>query len=185
MPLIDRYVAAGLFREWHSRESEAPVAALMAAARSFKPEDDALFRCLIAVREITRVVPFRSGRTSPRLESRFGIESFTLIEEAPDEIVYGLAGWLWRPSIELVPLADASAFLAQRDPGTVKLALSVAARPISERRVELITETRVAYADRAALLRFAPYWCVIRPISGLLRRRMLAAICRAAEATAA
>ncbi|MGK6322883.1 hypothetical protein ACMGDM_07325 [Sphingomonas sp. DT-51] len=158
------------------------MAAVIAAARSFKPEDDALFRRLIALRDITRIVRFRSGRTSQRLESRFDIESFTLIEEVPDEIVYGLAGRLWRPSIELVPLADASAFLAQRDPGTVKLALSLAVRPISEQRVELITETRVAYADRAALLRFAPYWCVIRPISGLLRRRMLSAICRAAEA---
>ncbi|TCP35719.1 hypothetical protein [Sphingomonas sp. BK235] len=185
MSLIDRYVPVGLFRERHHRRSGASAAAVMAAARSFRPEDDPLFRRLIALREITRLVRSQPGRTSRSRASSFGIDDFTLIEETADEIVYGLAGRLWRPTIELVPLADAPSFLAQCDPGTVKLALNLAVRPISQGRVELVTETRVACADRAALLRFAPYWCVIRPVSGLLRRRMLAAICRAAEATSA
>jgi hypothetical protein len=185
MSLIDRYVPVGLFRERHHRRSGASAAAVMAAARSFRPEDDPLFRRLIALREITRLVRSQPGRTSRSRAPPFGIHDFTLLDETADEIVYGLAGRLWRPTIELVPLAGAPSFLAQCDPGTVKLALSLAVKPISEQRVELVTETRVACADRAALLRFAPYWCVIRPVSGLLRRRMPAAICRAAEATSA
>lgn len=185
MSLIDRHVPVGLFRERHHRRSGVSAAAVMTAARSFRPEEDPLFRRLFALREIAGFARSRPRRASRRRAPPFGIDDFTLLDETADEIVYGLAGRLWRPTIELVPLADAPSFLAQCDPSTVKLALNLAVRPISQGRVELVTETRVACVDRAALVRFAPYWCVIRPVSGLLRRRMLAAICRAAEATSA
>jgi hypothetical protein len=45
----------------------------------------------------------------------------------------------------------------------------------------LTTETRVYCPDRYALIMFTPYWLAICPISGLLRRRMLAAISEIAE----
>ncbi|ABJ14701.1 hypothetical protein I5G24_21295 [Pseudomonas aeruginosa] len=40
----------------------------------------------------------------------------------------------------------------------------------------LHTETRVFCPDRASRLRFTPYWLAIRPVSGLIRRRLLAGI---------
>ncbi|MCA4125719.1 hypothetical protein LDY98_05140, partial [Pseudomonas aeruginosa] len=40
----------------------------------------------------------------------------------------------------------------------------------------LHTETRVFCPDRASRLRFTPYWVAIRPVSGLIRRRLLAGI---------
>ncbi|SEA49031.1 hypothetical protein [Variovorax sp. YR216] len=39
-----------------------------------------------------------------------------------------------------------------------------------------LTETRVQCVDRSALRHFTPYWWVIRPVSGLIRRRLLARI---------
>ncbi|WP_201742261.1 hypothetical protein [Mangrovicoccus ximenensis] len=45
-----------------------------------------------------------------------------------------------------------------------------------------MTETRVFCLDRAAERAFAPYWYLIRPVSGLIRRRLLAMAARAAEA---
>ena len=49
----------------------------------------------------------------------------------------------------------------------------------------LTTETRVYCSDRYSLMMFCPYWLIIRPISGLLRRRALETIRRIAEARAA
>jgi hypothetical protein len=47
--------------------------------------------------------------------------------------------------------------------------------------VELATETRVRCADAAALRRFRPYWALVRPASGAIRRLMLREIGRVAE----
>ena len=43
---------------------------------------------------------------------------------------------------------------------------------------ELTTQTRVHCLDADALRRFTSYWYLIRPVSGLIRRRMLKAIAR-------
>ncbi|EGH05146.1 hypothetical protein PSYAE_24927, partial [Pseudomonas amygdali pv. aesculi str. 0893_23] len=42
----------------------------------------------------------------------------------------------------------------------------------------LVTETRVQCLDAVALRQFRPYWYLIRPFSGLIRRRVLKAIQR-------
>jgi hypothetical protein len=44
----------------------------------------------------------------------------------------------------------------------------------------LHTQTRVFCTDEASLRRFRPYWLLIRPVSGLIRRRLLARIAAAA-----
>jgi hypothetical protein len=49
----------------------------------------------------------------------------------------------------------------------------------------LSTETRVFCPSPAVRRRFAPYWFVIRPVSGLIRQRTLARIRREAESLAA
>ena len=46
----------------------------------------------------------------------------------------------------------------------------------------LVTETRVAPVDDAARRAFGRYWLLIRPFSGLIRRRWLAAAARRARA---
>jgi hypothetical protein len=48
------------------------------------------------------------------------------------------------------------------------------------REGELTTETRVLLTDERSRRAFGRYWLLIRPFSGLIRRRWLAAIvCRA------
>ena len=54
------------------------------------------------------------------------------------------------------------------------------AEPVGENTL-LTAETRVYCPDRYSLLRFTPYWLAIRPVSGLLRRRMLSASSEIAE----
>ena len=73
-----------------------------------------------------------------------------------------------------------SEFLASNPPKTAKLVLGFLAEPVGESTL-LTTETRVYCPDRYSLLMFTPYWLAIRPVSGLLRRRMLSAIHEIAE----
>jgi hypothetical protein len=46
---------------------------------------------------------------------------------------------------------------------------------------QLTTETRVLLTDEASRRAFARYWLLIRPFSGLIRRRWLAAVARRAS----
>ena len=46
---------------------------------------------------------------------------------------------------------------------------------------ELTTETRVLLTDERSRRAFRLYWLVIRPVSGVIRRRWLAAIVRRAS----
>ncbi len=62
--------------------------------------------------------------------------------------------------------------------------MSFSANPDGAGGVRLITQTRVYCPYRASLAAFTPYWLLIRGASGLIRRRMLAAIRRKAEAAA-
>lgn len=71
-------------------------------------------------------------------------------------------------------------FVAFDEPGYAKMALDFTAMPEGE-GARLATETRVLLTDDAARRRFAAYWVVVRPLSGLVRRSWLAAAKRRAE----
>lgn len=116
-----------------------------------------------------------------RLEVRVGMPSFTpLASDGKSETVAGLIGRFWRLDGGLVPIADAEAFARLAGPGTPKLVIGYRATP-DPLGTLLTTETRVFCPDRSSLLRFAPYWTLIRIPSGLIRRRTLRAIKFAAE----
>jgi hypothetical protein len=57
--------------------------------------------------------------------------------------------------------------------------------PLDQGRTMLETSTRCQPTDAAVRRRFGAYWRLIRPFSGLVRRDMLGAIARRAEASAA
>jgi len=86
----------------------------------------------------------------------------------------------WRADNGLLPIADARAFAACAEPGVAKLVMNFSTEPYGS-ATRLVTCTRVFWADAAARRRFLPYWLLIRPVSGLIRRRLLARIKRAAE----
>ncbi len=71
-------------------------------------------------------------------------------------------------------------FVAFDEPGYAKMALGFTATPDGA-GARLATETRVFLTDRSSRRRFAAYWLVVRPFSGHLRRRWLAAARRRAE----
>src|SRR6185436_10365551 len=96
---------------------------------------------------IFRLRGFKPDGSIEQFTSRNG---FRLLERTPTSYVVGL----FLPRLEI-----AMDFRAEPAPGGARL----------------ITETRIAAADRAALLWFRLYWLIVGPFSALIRRRWLRA----------
>jgi hypothetical protein len=66
--------------------------------------------------------------------------------------------------------------------GWVRICMDFRLTPVG-RSTRLETETRICATGPKAKRRFAAYWLVVGPGSGLIRRELLRAIARRAEAT--
>ena len=177
MHLHEKYLPRHHFSERHALDIAAPQARVMAAARGYRPEGDALFKYAIAARELPMRALHRLQGRSGAPQPSFGMDNFTLLEQrGDDELVFGLAGKFWQADYGQAGIADGASFLAFNAPGAAKLVLSFVAQPLDATHTRLVTETRVFCLDAEARRRFTPYWYLIRPVSGLIRRRMLGAI---------
>lgn len=174
MPLIDNYLPQFQFSETHSATVKAGAEAILDAVAAYRPESDPFFRTMIALREL----PARL--TGKRRAEPFGMANFTLLERTPNGLVYGLIGQFWQADYGLRPVEDGTAFKAFDEGGVPKLALGF---DLSQTRKgnRLTTQTRVFCPDRESFRRFRPYWLLIRPVSGLIRRRILGAVRKTAE----
>lgn len=124
----------------------------------------------------------RRRATEPVTLATFEKRGFQVIAERPPvELVIGLEGRFWRPDGGVcTPPVDA--FRTQSaSPGTARAVWNFSLEPREDGGTELRTETRVLCADAATRLRFLPYWFLIRPGSGMIRRAMLKAIKSTAE----
>ena len=143
---------------------------------------DRWFDFAIGLREWPgRVVQRLGGRSTVLPEARFGLHNFTPLGPTDGcERLYGLVGRFWRLDSGLVEIADLSAYLVVTD--QPKLALDVRALPDGQGGSRLETRTRIHCPTPALRRQFAPYWVLIRPVSGGIRRRMLGKIAAAARA---
>lgn len=181
MHLHELYLPDYHFSERHALDIAASQARVMAAARDYRPDGDALFKCAIAARELPLRVLERLQLRSGARQPPFGIDNFTRLEQRGDEeLLLGLAGKFWQSDYGQARIADGPAFQAFDAPGTAKLVVGFVAEKLDDSHTRLSTETRVFCLDADARRRFAPYWYLIRPVSGLLRRRILAGIGRSA-----
>lgn len=174
MPLIDDYLPQFQFSETHSVAVKAGAEAILDAVAAYRPESDPFFRTMIALREL----PARL--TGKRRPEPFGMANFTLLERTPNGLVYGLIGQFWQADYGLHPVGDGTAFEAFTEVGVPKLALGFDLSQTPEGN-RLTTQTRVFCPDRESFRRFRPYWLLIRPVSGLIRRRILGAVRKTAE----
>lgn len=186
--LIDELLPAFDVSEVHSIEVMAD------AATTY----DAVFRANLAPPGIARVLFFlralpgaiTHGKSGLRTISEGGREPVTLrafeahgfriiAENPPEELVIGLEGKFWLPSGAVcTPVSFRD---SQPAPGTARAVWNFSSRQASSSISVLTTETRVLCADKSARVRFLPYWAVVRPGSGLIRRAMLKAIRNTAE----
>ena len=177
MCLNEKYLPVYQFSEKHSLHIMAPHADILTAVLNFRPQEDWLFRYATAVRELPiRLLDVIRGRSAKSRPS-FGMENFTLLEKnGVLELVFGLAGKFWQADYGQTTLSTASDFLAFNKSGTAKLVLSFTVEKLNETHTRLTTETRIFCLDKEAKRSFTPYWYLIRPISGLIRLRILKAI---------
>jgi hypothetical protein len=123
-----------------------------------------------------------SGNTLPT--KAFGFHSFKLLGQTPArEVAFGLAGRFWQLDYGLRPIADAAAFTQMTD--QPRLVLDVCVEPVGDQSCRLVTHTRVHCPSDEQRRRFTPYWVAIRPVSGLIRQRLLRRIARHARGATA
>ena len=171
MLLIDKHLPRYQFSERHRTRVRASPEEVIRAVVNLDRTSDWLRDSLLALRSVP----------SRLLGREVGTLAFTPLDcDEKSETVAGLIGRFWRPDGGLVPIVDADAFAHFAERGTPKLVIAFRAVP-DPLGALLTTETRVFCPDPYSLLRFAPYWMLIRIPSGLIRRRTLRTIKAAAE----
>jgi hypothetical protein len=184
MSLIDAFLPAFQFRERHMLLADASPAALLDAVTQPGTIDDPWAKAFINLRELPGRALGRFGGGQLRSRTAFGLDDFVpLGRDADREIAFGLAGQFWRFDYGLRPMRDAETFKNFAEAGVPKLVLNFTAERLDGGRTRLSTETRVFCNTRRSRLQFTPYWWLIRPVSGLIRRRLLGRVCAAARAT--
>ncbi|UFZ03041.1 hypothetical protein LQG66_27885 [Bradyrhizobium ontarionense] len=181
MSLIDRFLPNYQFSERHETLVRCPPAELLDLIQSWEPPRDRFSGVAMALRQMPARLMHALAPSRHPAPQPFSLKSFTPLGRDGDRaMVGGLIGQFWRNDFGLVHIASPEAFIAFNAPRTPKLVLGFTAEPEGE-LTRLVTETRVHCPDRTSLLMFMPYWLVIRPASGLIRRRMLGAIKAIAE----
>ena len=193
MTWLDDGLPSWHFAETHHRDSVAGPEALLNAAQAWRPEADRLIGAAMAVREaparLASALGWRSGLAD---RPRFGKDDFVLLGREGDRaLAYGLAGRFWQPAYGLRRLPDGAAWRAFSAAGEAKLLLGFEVHALPDPpcvsapvapRWRLTTVTRIHCPDPAARRRLGLYWLAIRPVSGIIRQRMLAQVCALAEA---
>jgi hypothetical protein len=153
--------------ERHRVPVAAPPERALAAAREVTASELPLVRALFRLRGLGR------APGGPIWEA-LGAEGFRPFGE--DTLV--AVGKPWLPKGAVREIGD---FVGFDEPGWAKLAVDLQAEEAPGGSL-LHTETRVFLTDAGARRRFAAYWLVVRPFSGLVRRLWLRAAKERAEA---
>lgn len=155
------------FSERHSILIRARPETILNSVRRYRLGDDPLLRPALYLRGLpTRLL---HAPSPPPLE----LQDFTLLSQTDRSLVYGLKGAFWRTDYGLRHFDTSMEFLGDRDASGAILILSFMTGPATRERTRLVTQTHVLCPTSHIRQCFLPYWLVIRPISGLLRRRML------------
>lgn len=126
----------------------------------------------------------RQGRTpsSRQMVVRTLALSGLLEQKAPSYLAVALIGRPWSPDPAAhVPIAALASLAAFDEPEWLKYGIEWTLAAPSSGATALVTRTLCAPTDAQAWRRFRAYWLPVRPLGGLLRLAMLAAIRRHAE----
>jgi hypothetical protein len=182
--LLDGSLPAYEFVERHNTYVDAPPERALAAATNATPGEMPLVRTLFALRSLPARLSRGGGLPADRawpLAAQLVEFGFVPLGEDEREVVLGFVGQPWRLAGGSMPrVRTAHAWRDFVEPGYVKAAMSFWAVPAGSGS-RLVTETRIHATDPVSRRRFARYWRVIRPGSGLIRRSWLRAAKRRAE----
>lgn len=135
------------------------------------------------------LMTLRGGGRPPRnrapgdLRQRFQGTGFVILSEVPDdEIVIGVAGKFWRPDGGRCLDLTAGDFGGFARAGYAKAAWNFKLRAESPECTVLSTETRIKCFG-SALWKFRPYWSLVSPFSGWIRKAILKQVKVESEST--
>jgi hypothetical protein len=190
--LIDNYLPEYDFTEVYEVEIEATPEIAYRAIKEATLSDMSVVICiLLGLRELPEKI---FGNKSTGMDSRKPIlsqmqsgDSVILEEQAPGEIVFGMIvkgreGRFWEKSDNKISIASTEEFLAFKDPEYCWVISHFLVKDTANPgKVIVRTESRTMGLSIQAAKEFKPYWSVISPFSGLIRRLMLKAIKTRAE----
>jgi hypothetical protein len=191
--LLDEILSVYDFTEVHSISVKAsPEVAYRAVMETTLNEISGIVRWLFILRSLPEKTVGRQGKTMQTREpllSQMNNNGFvTLAEQAPHELVFGLIvpgkiGRVWqKASGNKVLPADATDFLSFSHPGFLRVVGNFRVEDSTiPGMVTVRTESRTRALSYRARTDFIPYWRIIRPFSGLIRRLWLRGIKRRAE----
>lgn len=191
--LIDDYLPHYDVSERHRTRVAASREATYEALWTTHLATGPLVRMIIALRALPGAIAhgtsglraLRQRGSKPVTLATFQERGFRVLAELPPtELVLGLEGKFWRPSGNIATPSTTTFRSQPVAPGTARGVWNFHLQSRADGSTELTTETRVQCADTGARRQFLPYWYLIRPASGLIRRAMLRDIRRAAEAAA-
>lgn len=178
LTLLEQALPRYSFSQRHTMVVPADVQAVWQALSALTFDQLRVTRPLYALRHFGHGVTKDPSDVGRRLLTEGPVD---LLEVTPP--VYAIGGSIsrpWQPSPQRRPVTSLAQFTAFEEPGWVKYLTDFRLQP-HEYGVQLTSVTRGYATDPGAWRRFAPYWTLIRPFSGLVRRDVLAAVARAAQ----
>ena len=182
--LIDRFLPEYGWNEVHSIEIGAAPHVVLDAVRNVTAREIRLVRLLMRLRALPGRILGRSAPSrgrGPVLDEVLRSGFVALAEEPGRELVLGTVGRFWQARPEHADIAGGAAFVAFATPGWAKAAMNFSVLDAAGGRTRLSTETRIAVNYARARRRFAAYWLIVRPGSGLIRLLWLRAVKKRAE----
>ena len=159
--LIDKYLPAYSFNEYHEILINGPVDKAYEAARNIDLSKSKLIKWLFKLR----------GLPTKRMHLQDFVTDvgFSIIEENnPIEILIGF----WATSA-IQPITSPDDFINNTISARIKVGWNFYLDEINSNQIRLSTETRILCTTASAKVTFGLYWLIIRPFSGLIRNRML------------
>jgi len=164
------------FSERHSLDIEASAEQVWAALTSLQWNDLRVTAALMLLRGLGRTPA--AGRQ--RMLDNGPVRLMRL--ESPRYAAAAAIGRPWQLRPEPGPEAkDLQDILGFGEPGWLKYGMDFTLEELPTGHTRVTTTTLCEPTDESARRRFRPYWLLIRPFSGLIRRDMLRAIARRAR----
>ncbi len=167
--LIDKYMPQYTFKEYHEIAVNSPIEKVYHIARDFDLSKSTIIELLFKIR----------GLPTKRLNLQNFINDigFTNLEENfPNE---NLVGFWARLRIAKIPSYED--FINNSISPWIKVIWNFQFEEMAENRTKVSTETRVLCVTKITKLTFGLYWSMIKPFSGLTRKKMLEIIKKDSE----
>jgi len=191
--LLDDILPVYDFTEVHSIRIKASAEAVFKAVKEVTPANiSVVMRVLFSLRSFPEKLAGRQGldltNQDPLLSQMMKRGFLMLAEQAPGEFVFGrivpgTIGRVWlKSSMQVREPSDLAEFQAFNSPDYLSVVANFLITDAEQAGfVTVRTESRTKALSEQARNNFAPYWRIIRPFSGLIRRVWLSAIKRRAE----